>query len=647
MRTPPLLLGAALAFWGWQTATLAIAVPLAMLAEGWRLTPMRWELNEQDFQRLSDLTSVLFVVLVVYQFNEHVLTGVFHVLEWLPPTLLLLLIGQLYSRRGAIPLSALFASMRRAEGSALATAGRDVDMSYPYLIICLAAASVGERRSAAFLAIIAVLLAWGLWPWRPRRYHPALWGATLAVALGAGFMLQQGVQSAQGIVGSWVLHWLRDQTVGGVSPDRAFTAIGMVGRLKLSDRVRLRVRAERSWQGALLLREASYSQYQYGSWRNDKAALVAIERNPGEPGWLLASPAIRSEHITIIVPLQYDVGVIPLPHGARTLRSPTILAVQRHPYGTVMVDAKPGFLEYQVEFDDTALSEPPPGPADVEVPAEYADALAALSTELGPQGDSSRARVTAVEEFFQRGFTYSLVQHRPPWRHPLKDFLQRSRSGHCEYFATATVLLLRQLGIPARYVIGYSVSEWSALERQYVARERDAHAWTLAYVEGAWRIVDTTPAIWHEAEDAAANPFGALFDMTAWAGYRWARMRSGEQAWRQQLPWLLVPLVFWLIWRLRDTRRSAAASVPATGLRAPLLGADSEFYLLLARMTRRNEGPLAGETLKAWIRRLGRRGHAQHPRLRALLDLHYRYRFDPHGLDAPRRAALRAAAHVK
>ncbi|MBT8330725.1 MAG: transglutaminase-like domain-containing protein, partial [Deltaproteobacteria bacterium] len=39
----------------------------------------------------------------------------------------------------------------------------------------------------------------------------------------------------------------------------------------------------------------------------------------------------------------------------------------------------------------------------------------------------------------------------------IENFLTRSRSGHCEYFATATVLLLRQAGIPARYARGYSV----------------------------------------------------------------------------------------------------------------------------------------------------------------------------------------------
>lgn len=62
---------------------------------------------------------------------------------------------------------------------------------------------------------------------------------------------------------------------------------------------------------------------------------------------------------------------------------------------------------------------------------------------------------------------------------PLSTFLLKNRSGHCEYFATATTLLLREVGIPARYAIGFSVSEFSPLENQFIVRGRDSHAWTL------------------------------------------------------------------------------------------------------------------------------------------------------------------------
>ena len=75
----------------------------------------------------------------------------------------------------------------------------------------------------------------------------------------------------------------------------------------------------------------------------------------------------------------------------------------------------------------------------------------------------------------------------------LSHFLLQSRAGHCEYFATATVLLLRAAGIPARYCRGYAVQEFSKLENRFIVRDRHAHAWTLAYVDGIWTNFDTTP----------------------------------------------------------------------------------------------------------------------------------------------------------
>jgi len=54
--------------------------------------------------------------------------------------------------------------------------------------------------------------------------------------------------------------------------------------------------------------------------------------------------------------------------------------------------------------------------------------------------------------------------------------------------------------VPTRYAVGYSVQEWSRLEQRYIVRARHGHSWALVYVNGAWRDVDTTPAIVHAEE---------------------------------------------------------------------------------------------------------------------------------------------------
>ena len=66
---PPLLLGAALLFWGWQAGFLLLALPLAILIEAARALTWRLELSSTDFHRLTDLCTLLIGVSGVYLFS--------------------------------------------------------------------------------------------------------------------------------------------------------------------------------------------------------------------------------------------------------------------------------------------------------------------------------------------------------------------------------------------------------------------------------------------------------------------------------------------------------------------------------------------------------------------------------------------------
>jgi hypothetical protein len=74
------------------------------------------------------------------------------------------------------------------------------------------------------------------------------------------------------------------------------------------------------------------------------------------------------------------------------------------------------------------------------------------------------------------------------------NFLFVDRRGVCEQFATAHVVLLRVLGIPARLVAGYGSGEHNPLSGYYAVRASDAHAWTEVYFPGyGWVPFDPTP----------------------------------------------------------------------------------------------------------------------------------------------------------
>lgn len=97
---------------------------------------------------------------------------------------------------------------------------------------------------------------------------------------------------------------------------------------------------------------------------------------------------------------------------------------------------------------------------------------------------------------FNKEFKYSLSPEPcPPDSEPIAHFLLKTKSGHCELFASAAALALRQAGIPTRYITGLICEEKHPSGDYYLARVVNAHAWCEAYLrdEKRWVLVEATP----------------------------------------------------------------------------------------------------------------------------------------------------------
>lgn len=119
---------------------------------------------------------------------------------------------------------------------------------------------------------------------------------------------------------------------------------------------------------------------------------------------------------------------------------------------------------------------------------------------FGPAGAdhlTTTEKCTRIEQFFHSNYSYKLggVQMRRQ-DDRVAAFLEKNQSGHCEFFASSTVMLLRSVGVPARYVTGFLVQERNPVGDYWIARDRDAHAWVEAWdeTERRWRVVESTPA---------------------------------------------------------------------------------------------------------------------------------------------------------
>jgi transglutaminase-like putative cysteine protease len=164
-----------------------------------------------------------------------------------------------------------------------------------------------------------------------------------------------------------------------------------------------------------------------------------------------------------------------------------VVDLAKNPLGAVRASEGLGLVRYTAHVGD-GTADGPPRSLDVVIPRGEQSAVQRAATEL-QLADRTPEEALATVRAWLRGFRYArYLGPRPSGVSPLEDFLFRTRAGHCEYFATATVLLLRAGGIPARYATGYAVHEWSSLERRWVVRASDAHAWALAWIGGARRL---------------------------------------------------------------------------------------------------------------------------------------------------------------
>ncbi len=123
----------------------------------------------------------------------------------------------------------------------------------------------------------------------------------------------------------------------------------------------------------------------------------------------------------------------------------------------------------------------------LQIPEHLRPALSAILEEIGSQAPED------IADYVRSSAVYDLnTQKLPDGKDFVLYFLQESHQGYCVHFASATAMLLRAAGIPARYVTGYFVggaaSDWVEVT------EDQAHAWVEYYQTGTgWIPLDATP----------------------------------------------------------------------------------------------------------------------------------------------------------
>ncbi|HEX9831240.1 MAG TPA: DUF3488 and transglutaminase-like domain-containing protein [Thermodesulfobacteriota bacterium] len=131
-------------------------------------------------------------------------------------------------------------------------------------------------------------------------------------------------------------------------------------------------------------------------------------------------------------------------------------------------------------------------------------------------------KAVSIRRYLVSNMNYTRTLQKGKSDFPVEDFLFENKAGHCEYFATAMVVLLREVGIPARIVNGFHGGEWNDYGKFFLIRESNAHSWVEVYFpKHGWVSFDPTPA--SESEFAASGGLFLLSSYVDYLRYRWSR----------------------------------------------------------------------------------------------------------------------------
>lgn len=121
--------------------------------------------------------------------------------------------------------------------------------------------------------------------------------------------------------------------------------------------------------------------------------------------------------------------------------------------------------------------------------------LAGRLMRENPSGDALSLVQAGLRELRTGGYTYTL-DPGVYGEHTADEFWFDRKQGFCEHIASAFVVLMRAMSIPARVVTGYQGGELNPVDGYWVVRQSDAHAWTEVWLETrGWVRVDPTSVV--------------------------------------------------------------------------------------------------------------------------------------------------------
>jgi len=273
------------------------------------------------------------------------------------------------------------------------------------------------------------------------------------------------------------------------------------GRLGNAPVMYVRTGAPAYWRGLV------FDHYENGVWTASNRSYITLQ--PYIPPRFLppAPPNNNGTFVQVFRVVRPLPGVISAAYPIQSLYAP-VSALREDAYGTFrtpdvlrpgqtysVVSYLPNITASELSQDPYLFNPPDENPAYLDKGSLSAEAKALAERVTHDHSSNQYELVMALTTYLQQNFQYTQqLGHVPAGRDPIDWFLFDVKQGYCEQFATAEVMLLRSLGIPARLATGYSTGDYNPVLDQAVVRERDAHAWVeVFFANHGWVPVDPSP----------------------------------------------------------------------------------------------------------------------------------------------------------
>ena len=277
--------------------------------------------------------------------------------------------------------------------------------------------------------------------------------------------------------------------------------VGQIAQLVLDDRIAMRVRFEGPPPptSQLYFRGPVLSDFNGVEWKplnSDFPRSLGLSPNlrvSGEP--VRYEVTLEPNDKPWVLLLDAAVAAPDVP-GTQAGMTPELQWVTRRAIGSLVRYRAESYLDFRHGPDQPVL-----GLQDyLQLPGGFNprthELAVALRREHGAGPEAAPALVQAALNRLRTGDYRYTLEPGLYGQHTADEFWFDRREGFCEHIASAFVVLMRAMDIPARIVTGYQGGEMNGVDNYWTVRQRDAHAWAEVWLQGqGWVRVDPTGAV--------------------------------------------------------------------------------------------------------------------------------------------------------